>query len=178
MPRSDISSSLVISAPPSGPSADLKRVARLLWKAVAQTGDIAHGLHPPEMEEGLFFVLRYLSQRITESYGGDCRVIAGNPFHIRESNAPQLYRIAQEAITNSFKHGHANRATLEMTRSHGVIRLKIGDNGVGFGAAAGARPGMGLKTMRNRARLLGGTIKIKRTEDGGASVVCSFHPET
>ncbi|HEX4083959.1 MAG TPA: PAS domain S-box protein [Chthoniobacteraceae bacterium] len=155
---------------------ELERVARLLREAIVQTREIAHGLYPQELEEGIFFALGYLSEKMTDSYGVECSFAAGEIFPVREICARHLYRIAQEAISNSLKHGRATRIRIELRRARGLVRLSIGDNGIGF-SVAGPRPGMGLKTMRNRARIIGGGVSIKRNPDGGTCVTCSFRPD-
>lgn len=117
-----------------------------LWRRRRQ---IAQGLYPPELDDGLFFALRYLSEKVERSFGVACRFIEGKAFPLRESNVRQLYRIAQEAIANSLKHGRATRIAIALVRVRGMVRLTIRDNGVGTPADAGKREGMGLKTMRN-----------------------------
>jgi PAS domain S-box-containing protein len=158
-------------------TAGLERVARLLCDAIGQTREIAHGLYPPELEDGLFHALGYLSQEVTLSYGIACHFEVGETFSVKEGNARQLYRVAQEAIANSLKHGRAKRIDIELARIRGSARLTIRDNGAGFPAHS-VRPGMGLKTMRNRARLLGGRLLIKRNPAGGTIVTCSYREKS
>jgi signal transduction histidine kinase len=156
-------------------AASLERVARLLCDAVAQTRRIARGLYPPELDDGLLFALKYLSDDVTHSFGVKCSFAAPEMFHVRESDGRQLYRIAQEAISNSLKHGHASQIDIELVRIKDVIRLTIRDNGAGLPAPGSLRPGMGLNTMRNRARVLGGNFVLKRDADGGTVVRCWYH---
>ncbi len=74
-----------------------------------------------------------------------------------------LYRVAQEALTNTHKHAHASRidVTLDYSQSQGV-RLVVRDNGVG---TAVTDTGFGLIGMRERIQLLGGRLMIE-TEPG------------
>jgi signal transduction histidine kinase len=93
-----------------------------------------------------------------------------------------LYRLAQEAVNNAVKHGHASRIEIEWRSRdlHNQV-LRVRDNGRGFdveGAAGGddetGARGMGLSLMRHRAELAGGYLKITRADDGGTVIACEF----
>jgi signal transduction histidine kinase len=93
--------------------------------------------------------------------------------------AEHLYRLAQEAVSNAVKHGHASRIEIEWRsrdRHNQVVRVR--DDGRGFDPDAGAESsdsrGMGLSLMRHRAELAGGYLKVTRGADGGTVVACEF----
>jgi signal transduction histidine kinase len=69
-----------------------------------------------------------------------------------------LFRIAQEALTNTMRHAHATSVQLKLRRSGEAVTLEVRDDGVGLEAAAPPRDGehLGMFGMRERARLLGG----------------------
>ena len=87
-----------------------------------------------------------------------------------------LYRIAQEALNNVFKHAQAARVSVILERRGGEAVLVVEDDGVGFdpaaAAAAGAEDGrgLGLVGMRERAALLGGTVEFESQPGKGATV--------
>ena len=85
-----------------------------------------------------------------------------------------IYRIAQEALTNILKHAHASHVQLEARYNKSGIRLRIQDDGRGFETRRAPADvdlsGMGLLVVRERAGLLGGIAAI-RSEPGGGTVV-------
>lgn len=81
-----------------------------------------------------------------------------------------VYRIAQESMHNTVKHARATRIDVKLMVDDGSLRLEIADNGQGFDPE-GEFPGhLGLKSMRERARDLGGTLEIA-SEPGGGTIV-------
>jgi two-component system sensor histidine kinase UhpB len=86
-----------------------------------------------------------------------------------------LYRLAQEALTNVFRHAQATRVEIEMTydeppenQAAVMIHAKISDDGVGI--AGNALPGLGLTGMRERVRSLGGRFAFSGASGGGALI--------
>ena len=70
-----------------------------------------------------------------------------------------LYRIAQEALNNALKHASATSVTVRICAEDGQVILEVADNGHGFDpAAVKDRGGMGLVSMRERARQLDGRL--------------------
>lgn len=79
-----------------------------------------------------------------------------------------LYRIAQEALRNVEKHARARAATVRVANSNGRIMLEVIDDGVGYDPAQGVvYQGLGLLSMRERARELGGELHIGPASGGG-----------
>ena len=86
-----------------------------------------------------------------------------------------LYRIAQEALHNTVKHAHASKVELWMRCGEQEIVLKIHDNGTGFDPS-GSFPGhLGLKSMRERAARLGGTLEVE-SAPGRGTRLCARIP--
>jgi signal transduction histidine kinase len=89
-------------------------------------------------------------------------------------SAAQVYRIAQEALTNIRKHAGANRVRIRMEASAATLRLTIGDDGRGLGTAGGGAPsdmpGYGLRSMRERAESIGATLDVADDPGGGVRV--------
>jgi len=81
------------------------------------------------------------------------------------------YRIAQESLTNVLRHAHARSCTVRLVAA-GDLRLEIADDGIGVN---GARAGVGLTSMRERADELGGSWSIG-PRSGGGSVVTARLP--
>ena len=85
----------------------------------------------------------------------------------------QLYKIAQEAVTNAIKHGKAKRVGIDLANGSDRIVLTIQNNGLPFPDLKSHSTGMGLRIMNYRASLIGGSLEIKGTGQRGTRVTCS-----
>jgi signal transduction histidine kinase len=82
-----------------------------------------------------------------------------------------LYRIAQEALNNVLKHAQARHVTVSLRNENGTIVLTIADDGCGLDLAERRKPGgMGLRSMEERAILLGGTMTVRSARGEGTQV--------
>ena len=77
-----------------------------------------------------------------------------------------------EALANAATHSGAKTATVVLAGAGGKIHLSVSDDGMGFDAAS-VRPGLGLISMRERARLAGGTLRIAAEPGEGARIEVS-----
>ncbi|MEU5070629.1 sensor histidine kinase [Streptomyces asoensis] len=127
---------------------------------------IARRLRPGVLDElGLLSALRSLAAEYT-THGLTVRhdLRAGLP-PLTEETELVLYRVAQEALTNTARHSGADRAELHLSPVRGGVELLVRDNGRGLGAAAGE--GAGIRGMRERALLIGATLTVSSGTDGG-----------
>ena len=83
----------------------------------------------------------------------------------------EILRIAQEAMTNVARHANATVVGVRLAIGHDRITLRVVDNGRGFDVAAVVRDSFGLTTMRERAALIGGRLRIASRAGGGTRVV-------
>lgn len=81
-----------------------------------------------------------------------------------------LFRIAQEALTNSARHSDATNIELSLIRDGERLRLRIADNGGGL-RQEGSRNGLGMLGMRERARAAGGRVNIQSEAESGVEIV-------
>ncbi|HLY24126.1 MAG TPA: GAF domain-containing sensor histidine kinase [bacterium] len=101
--------------------------------------------------------------------------------HVRTTGArpvpqrlePELFRIAQEALTNVGRHAHATEVEVTLSSTPRGIRLSISDNGKGFAPRAVPEGRLGLVGMRERAELLGGRLHVASAARRGATVTVS-----
>lgn len=90
--------------------------------------------------------------------------------------APQtednLFRIAQEAVTNALKHTRARRIDIQLEFQPGLVRLTVRDDGSGFHAGAGDKlpGGLGLLGMRERADKIGAALRIE-SQPGQGTII-------
>ena len=131
-------------------------------------------LSPAQLERlGLERALRQLASRLQKVHPADVRVrIPQSCGEIAGPAQEVIYRVAQESLNNILKHSQASRVNLLLGSTDKSIRLSVRDNGAGFNpGAALARPmSFGLAGMRERAALLGGTLKVRSAPGRGASV--------
>lgn len=80
------------------------------------------------------------------------------------------YRIVQESLTNALRHGHATRADVDVRYRDGVLRLEVVNDGPAPARRPGTSSGRGIVGMRERARLLGGTLDAGPLPAGGFRV--------
>jgi signal transduction histidine kinase len=94
-----------------------------------------------------------------------------------ERHIPELetavYRTVQEALTNATKHGHAERAVVEITEDRDKLHLTVRDDGDGFDPAA-KTDGFGLLGMHERVGLLDGTLTITSAPGHGTTVAATL----
>jgi signal transduction histidine kinase len=91
------------------------------------------------------------------------------------AEATALYRIAQEALANVYRHGRASQISLRLAFAEGSVILEVSDNGVGFASGdEQALSGRGLRNMRQRAAELGGTLDITSAPGQGTRVAVAI----
>lgn len=157
---------------PEAPAA--ARIAEWLRRASRQSQLVARGLISSGMEDGgLARALREMAANAASLPNIDCRFIESGNVSLDDGNvAVHLYRIAQEALSNALRHGLAKDIRISFGRSREGLTLTVEDDGVGFVSPASGRQGMGLHTMRYRARAIGGQFHIRNT-GAGTAVSCS-----
>jgi signal transduction histidine kinase len=140
---------------------------------------LAHRLHPAAIEQaGLVAALRQLTDEVSRTAGLpiDVRVPAGK-VQLPTPLALTLFRIAQEALRNAVRHAAASRVVLSVDAAADAVELRVEDDGRGMGPEANRTGGIGLISMRERARLVGGEATF-RDRDGGGTVVAARVPRS
>lgn len=135
---------------------------------------LAYQLHPSVLEElGLAEALRAECGRRTRTGKLDVSVDFGPlPRVLAEDAALCLFRVAQEALNNVARHAEAHAAVVTLRRIGDGLLLAVSDDGVGF-APEHPRKGMrlGLASMRERVRLVRGTLDIESAPGRGTKVI-------
>jgi PAS domain S-box-containing protein len=148
----------------------MTKISDLLAHAIQSTRSLARGLAPVNLERGgLPEALKHLAARCTDMYSLECSFINGSQKlpDLEEGAATHLYRIAQEATTNAARYARAKSILIDLRTSGRKLQLSITDDGIGLSAGlAQGRPGMGLKIMEYRSRMLGGTIAFEEPGQG------------
>lgn len=135
--------------------------------------DVARQLHPSLVDlRGLEVALQVLGDEMASRAGIAITVHVRGESHLVPKQAQLgLFRIAQEALRNAIKHSKAGEVEICLTCTTDLVELVITDEGVGFVAEEGRKgAGLGLLSMAERARLLGGRFQVDSTPDSGARV--------
>lgn len=153
------------------------QLAGELAAAIKQARGLAHELYAvPPQPDGLTQALENLAERVASERGIACVFAAEAPVLMHnQAVASHLYRIAQEAVQNALKHSRAARIDIVLTRRDAGLELSVRDNGIGFVSQHPAR-GLGLHTMDQRAKLIGGQLNVQPQPGGGVAVGC-FVPD-
>ena len=151
-------------------------IAHQAQQALDQVRHLTKSLFPVEVEaQSLLVALRDLATTTESLHKIRIRVEGNVPEVLRDGGmATQLYRIAQEAITNVVKHAHARTIAIEIQGEPDLITLRIVDDGIGIKDVASAN-GMGLRIMRYRASSVGGVLSVDPGANGGTVVTCAVH---
>ena len=157
--------------------AELESSRRLTEEICADAQRISHRLHPTQL--ALLGLSRALS-RLCAAFARQTGVVIEFSATDDVPRLPQevstcLYRVAQEAIQNAAKHSRSPRVRVELSATPKAIRLCVSDAGCGFDAATSDRQsGLGLVSMAERARSLGGQLSITSAIGNGTRVEASI----
>jgi len=134
---------------------------------------ISHGLHPSSLDLlGLGSAIRQLCDDISarQPIAVTCE-LDNVPSALDRGVAICLYRVAQECLRNVLKHSHAAHAQVHVSCAGGEMRLQIGDDGIGFDRELARRTGgLGLASMEERLRLVGGKLVIASAPGDGTRI--------
>jgi PAS domain S-box-containing protein len=152
------------------------KIAALVQEAIARTRDLAHGLSPVGLEaHGLTPALQELARRTEELPGIQC-IFHGDPAVAPGEPAANvhLYRIAQESVNNSIKHGKATKIVIKLTSDGSQGCVSIEDDGIGCAGSRIEHKGMGMRIMAYRSRMIGASLTIRHGAVKGTIVTCLF----
>jgi PAS domain S-box-containing protein len=151
----------------------VNEIVTLVNQSIETARSLARGLLPVNTESGgLTLALRSLVDRSRDLYGFkvELRAEVSPAVSLSETNASHLYRIAQEALTNTARHGRASTVTVFLLATQNKFSLEITDDGVGIGETAQSAPGMGLKIMKYRASMIGARFEIAPNHPQGTVI--------
>ncbi len=132
---------------------------------------LSHELHSSRLQHlGLVAALKELCGKFPSQRQLEIELLAdGFPENLTQDVALCVFRIAQEALNNVIKHSNAHKVTVELTQINSLVRLRIVDDGIGFDSKAPSS-GIGLTSMRERLRLVGGNLIVKSNPGAGTEV--------
>ena len=153
------------------PAGEIDQARQSAVTALAETRRTVLGLAPSPLEGRSLAEALQLELGWANPTGNlDVRLVeAGIPVSLPGGLAHQLFRIAQEALTNAVRHAGAKSVRIGLIHEDGTVAVLVQDDGQGFSAdeAVGS---IGLRGMRERARLIGGTLEVDSVAGWGTRV--------
>jgi signal transduction histidine kinase len=147
----------------------------LMERCIAEVRTLSYLLHPPTMDAvGIASAARWYVEGFGLRSGLKLSLDApDDPVRLPEAAELALFRVLQEALTNVHRHSGASAANILIRRSSGEVVLEVSDNGRGMEQEmlkrfreTGAGIGVGLMSMQERARELGGKIQLESSSTG------------
>ena len=153
---------------------DARKIHKLVQEAMSHTSDVAQNLATLDIrEQNLGAALKNLAAHAKESFGVACAVRLNGECPALESTVVrQLYKIAQEALTNAIKHGKAKQVRIGLGHSGDTLVLTVRNDGAPFPSAVGRSAGMGLRIMNYRAHIINGSVTVEPSQPDGTVVTC------
>ena len=149
----------------------LELASHLLRRSIDEGRRVMSGLRPPILDEaGIVLAIAYL---VAERSQGDLKINFSHRVsfdRLEPLLEATIFRIVQEALTNTERHSGAKRAEVKLAERNGRILLEVCDSGNGFDAARPGKEGFGLEGIRKRASLVGGSAKIESRAGAGTRV--------
>jgi len=160
----------------------LAKVVSMLQDAHNQVGEISQDLRPPIIDDlGLATTVGWFCRRFEESFPW---IFVTHEIDFQTAEIPNsveiaIFRVMQEAMNNVAKHSQCKEVHVSLSKTDGMITLVVKDNGAGFDmpsviAVSNDYKGFGLLTMKERAKLLGGSCSIESTVGAGTVVSASW----
>jgi signal transduction histidine kinase len=155
----------------------LEGVRELTTEAMQSVRRFSQDLRPPVLDDlGFVAAVRGLTRNLEEAGVQTELEVSGSPYRLFPEEELVLFRIAQEALNNARRHADARRARVTISFRDNNVQMVIEDNGRGFDAPDRlvdlAMSGkLGLIGMHERARILGGTLRIDSEPGEGTKVI-------
>jgi PAS domain S-box-containing protein len=148
-----------------------RRLRDITARAIDEVGRLARGLHPTVLDDhGLGVALsRYVAEYTkTHNIAVNLKLDELDSSDLPSSVQITLYRILQEALTNVARHSGAKAVSIRLARMASALEVAVIDDGYGFDAEAVAVSShrLGIQSMRERAAMLGGTVRFSSQSKG------------
>jgi signal transduction histidine kinase len=169
-----------LSARDEPEAAKLVELVGMIQQAKTESRQLSKGMYPVDVDaQGLLAALEELALTTRQRSGIQCAFKGDREIQLRDNEVTtHLFRIAQEAVHNSVKHGHPKRISIALTKPRGRITLAIRDDGSGIPAESKDRSGgLGMRIMQYRANSIGAELSIETTAAKGTLVRCILKRE-
>src|SRR5215204_3351023 len=153
-------------------SGDLERLYDLVGEATGDVRGLVYDLRPPVLDQlGLVPAIRQHCERFGRETGIETELATAPELSVPAAAEVAVLRLVQEALVNVQKHAQASRVVVRLERQGEWLLVGVADDGKGPSANGGTTAGTGLLSMRERAELLGGTLKLNSRPGGGTDLL-------
>jgi signal transduction histidine kinase len=163
----------LIEEAPVEAAVEIRKVSELARNALAEVRSIVFELRPADLAaDGLVPTLVKHTDVLSRVFGQDIAVSVISEKRLEAETELELFRIAQEALSNALKHAQASRIDVNVDLENHPVRLQIRDDGVGFDAESSlvrARH-LGLTSMEERANELGARFDLSTAPGRGTTI--------
>jgi PAS domain S-box-containing protein len=134
--------------------------------------DVCATLRPTVLDMGLIPALEWLTARFARHTGMRCYLRVWAPeIDVAEQQSLAIFRVVQESMTNAIRHAKADRIDVVVRCKSGAVLIEVKDNGIGFDVHNVSKQNtFGLVGMQERARAVGGEVKLVSKRGRGTSV--------
>jgi signal transduction histidine kinase len=165
-----------IDRDPDAARAQLERTRELARESLDELRSLILGLRPPELErDGLEGALRKELEMLAHVHGIEIALEVDGAAGSNGDGELEfaILRIAHEALNNAVRHARAEHVTVRVAQRPDVITVEVRDDGIGFDphSAEVRSRHLGLTSMEERARELGGRLEIRSAPGSGTTVV-------
>ena len=167
------SAATLLERDPAAAREQVTRLGELAQEALGELRGLIFELRPASLEEeGLPATLRKHVDMVRRIHGRQIELRISGAARTAPEAESEVFRIAQEALNNALRHADAERIELRLQARDGRLTLTVADDGIGFDPSA---PGLrarrlGLTSMEERARALGGSLAVVSRPGDGTTV--------
>ena len=158
------------------PVEEAKQLVPRLQRSLEEVQRVSMALRPSILDDfGLMPTIQWFCREFEAAYPGICveqRVVVHEEV-VPEDLKTVTYRVFQEAMNNAAKHSGAKRIVVALRRENETLELRVADDGAGFDPSTvdgTKRPGFGLRSMRERTQLSGGSFSLETRPGAGTRV--------
>lgn len=159
----------------------LQKVEALLDQVEKQLRSFSHDLRSTVLDDyGLMPAVQTYAERFSKRVGLPVQIDGAVETRLPNAVEAALYRVAQEALNNVARHARATQVIIRFWQTPAALHFSIRDNGIGFDLSSGNGDlgrGLGLRGMRERLTVLGGTLEIQSKPKQGTEIQVSVPME-
>jgi PAS domain S-box-containing protein len=156
-------------------ASETRNAQHLLHQVINHTHNLARCFSSLELiGQDLCLELKKMAANVGKTFDIACSFrMAGEPAALSAEATGQLYKIAQESVSNAIKHGKASHVSVLLARRGAGLVLRIKNDGVPFQGERDSGNRLGLRIMNYRAHLIGGEFSIRPIGNSGTLVCCA-----